>query len=156
MATQIHQTARSRELVQRYCETGIPRTMKGDRAAAREFLADHFVQHTSTHSAQGKHGVDDRSASIEEAVKAIPDLRFSVQRYLADGDCVATHWKLDGTHTGRHKHRHADEHLEGTATPVDIQGITIYRVQDEKIAEAWSYDSHLDFLIEAGALKIGT
>jgi len=147
-------TLHSLDIVKRYCEVGIPRSMKGDRAGVREFLSESFVQHTSTHHMDGMHSADDRAASIEEAMKAIPDLRFSVQRYVADGDFVVTHWQLEGTHTGRHKHRHSEDHLEGTDADVDIGGMTMYRVEHDKIAEAWSYDSHLDFLIESGALKL--
>jgi predicted ester cyclase len=153
MATQT-ETAQSLNVVKRYCEVGIPRTMAGDRAGARESLTDRFVQHTSTHHVDGKHDADGRAASIEEAMKAIPDLRYSVKRYVADGDYVVTHWQLEGTYSGRHKHRHADEHVEGTSADVDISGMTMYRVERGKVAEAWSYDSHLDFLIESGALKV--
>lgn len=148
------QTEQSLDIVKRYNEIGIPRAMKGDRAASHEFLADHFVQHTSTHHVQGKHDREGRAASIEEAVKAIPDLRFSVQRYVADGAYVVAHWQIEGTYTGRHKHRHHDDHVEGTAAEVDIQGMTMYHVEHGKITETWGFDSHLDFLIEVGALRV--
>ena len=153
MTTQT-QTAHSLDIVKRYCEVGIPRTMKGDRSSMHDFLAENFVQHTSTHHTEGKHDAAARAASIEEAMKAIPNLRYTVLRYVADGDYVVAHWQLEGTHTGRHKHRHSDDHLEGTDADVDIGGMTMYRVAHGKIAEAWSYDSHLDFLIESGALKL--
>ena len=148
------QTEQSRDVVKRYAEVGIPRVLAGDRDAAHEYLADHYVQHTSSHHKPGKQSRDDMKDSIEEAVKAIPNLRFTVDRYIADGDHVATHWRIAGTHSGRHKHRHADEHLTGTCADVEIHGMTLYRVEHGTIVESWGYDTHLDALIELGALKI--
>jgi predicted ester cyclase len=147
-------TEENRDLVKRYCEVGIQELLKGNRDHMHDYVADHFVQHTSSHDQHGKKGREDYKVSMEEAQRAIPDLRFSVERYVADGDYVVTHWRIDGKHEGRHKHRHADEHLEGTGADADIRGMTMYRVENGKIAESWMYDTHLDFLIEAGALKI--
>ena len=121
MATQAQQ---NKDLVRRYCVHGIRQALRGNLGAVHDYLADHYVQHTASHTQHGRHGIDDHKASIEEAVKAIPDLCFAVDRYVAEGDYVVTHWRIEGTHTGRHKHRHSDDHLEGTDADVDIGGMT--------------------------------
>ena len=84
----------------------------------------------------------------------IPDLTYKVHRLVAEGDIVVAHWRLSGRHAGHHKHRLADDHLAPTHTDIEVEGITIYRVEDGKIAEMWSHDDHLDALIAAGTLKV--
>ena len=147
-------TEQNKALVKRYSEHGIPQALQGNVDALHEYLADNFVQHTEAHHESGKQDRDGMKATMSEAVKAIPDLRFTVERLVAEGDYVVSHWTIQGTHTGRHKHRHADEHLEGTGAEADIRGMSLYRIQDGKIAEQWTYDTHLDFLIAAGAIKV--
>ncbi|HEU0167406.1 MAG TPA: ester cyclase [Chloroflexota bacterium] len=144
----------SKDLVKRYCEEALPRALKGDRSALHSYLTDDFVQHTAAHHEAGKVDRERHQGSIEEGMKMVPDGKYVVDRYLAEGDYVLTQWHVEGTHSGRHKHRHAEQHVEPTNAVVDIEGMTLYRLTNDKIAECWVYDTHIDFLIRAGALKL--
>jgi len=144
----------TKDLIRRYCEEALPRAAKGDRSALHAYLADGYVQHTAAHHEAGKVDRERHQAGLEEAMKMIPDLKYVVDRYVAEGDYVVTHWHIEGTHAGRHQHRHSRQHVDPTHAPVEIEGMTLYRVTDGKIAESWLYDTHVDFLITAGALKV--
>ncbi|MBV8085643.1 MAG: ester cyclase [Chloroflexi bacterium] len=144
----------NKDLVRRYCEEALPRALRGDRSALHDYLTSDFVQHTAAHHEAGKVDRERHQDLIEEGLKMVPDGKYVVDRYLADGEHVATHWHIEGTHSGRHRHRHAQQHIEPTHKAVDMEGMTLYRVVDGKIAECWVYDTHIDFLISAGALKL--
>ena len=144
----------AKAVVKRYWDHGVKRAIKGEAGALKDHLAEHCVIHTQAHHRHGKGGADDHHDAITETVKAIPDLTYKVERYVAEGDTVVAHWRLFGQHGGHHKHRLADEHVAPTQANMEVGGITIYRVENGKIAEMWSHDDHLDALIAAGAIKL--
>jgi predicted ester cyclase len=71
----------------------------GDDAAARALLADSFVDHSPS---WGTDTADAVLASYGELRRAMPDLRFDVDRenMVAERDQVAAHSIVRGTHTG--------------------------------------------------------
>ncbi len=68
---------------------------------------------------------------------AFPDMIVSVDDMVAEGDKVAARCSVRGKHTGDHLG------IAATATPVDFTGITIVRIENGKIAEAWN---NFDFM----------
>jgi steroid delta-isomerase-like uncharacterized protein len=72
---------------------------------------------------------------VQTFFTAVPDLGVTVDVQMADGDKVATHWTMKGTHTGPF-HR-----LAPTNNPVTVTGICIDRIHAIWIVESWiSYD----------------
>ena len=65
--------------------------------------------------------------------KALPDLRIEIQRLIAEGDFVAALGTIRGTHTSG---GYSD--LPPTGTPIEIRGITIWRIVDGKIRDEWT------------------
>jgi hypothetical protein len=57
-------TEQIRDLVERYCEVGIQEPLKGNRDHVHDYVADHFVQHTSAHDKPGKKGREDYKVSM--------------------------------------------------------------------------------------------
>lgn len=77
---------------------------------------------------------------------AFPDLRFTLEDQLADGDLVATRWTNEGTHQGE---------LRGVApsgNQVGISGITIHRFADGKIQEGWWNWDTIGLMRQIGAI----
>ena len=77
---------------------------------------------------------------------AYSDGRFEVCEQIAEGDLVVTRWTGKGTHDGE---------LMGmppTGKAVEIQGITIDRIADGKIAESWTCFDTLGMLQQLGAV----
>jgi len=62
---------------------------------------------------------------------AFPDLRFTVDDVIAEGDEVVTRWSSHGTFTGKLGD------VTGKGQKVMIQGISIMRIADGKIIESW-------------------
>ena len=76
---------------------------------------------------------------------ALGNLHLTILDLLAEGDQVAIHWRIDGTHK--------DDFLGVAATgkPVIFQGIALLRVTDGKIADDIAYWDKLSILQQLGA-----
>ena len=102
---------------------------QGKFQVAYEIYAPDFQNH-GLHQTVGLR-IDQDAVHAEK--KAFPDLRMSVQEMVAEGDKVAVLWTFRGTHTGW-----GYEGLPPTGTPVEVRGMTIWRVVDGRIVEEWS------------------
>jgi predicted ester cyclase len=69
-----------------------------------------------------------------------------IERHIAEGDMVETHWSLRGTHGGP---------LEGTAPTgksVFVDGQLLSRIVDGKFVEEWVHWDTLGLLRQIGAV----
>jgi len=102
---------------------------RGQFQVAYEIYAPDFRNHGLHRTVDLK--IDQDAVHAEK--KAFPDLRMSVQQMIAEGDKVAVLWTFQGTHTGW-----GYESLPPTGTPVEVRGMTIWRIVDGRILEEWS------------------
>ena len=102
---------------------------QGKFQVADEIYAPDFQNHGLHRSVDLKTDQD----AVHAEKKAFPDLRMSVQEMVAEGDRVAVLWTFQGTHTGS-----GYEGLPPTGTPVEVRGITIWRIVGGHIREEWS------------------
>ncbi len=68
---------------------------------------------------------------------AFPNMQVVVEDQVAEGDLVATRCTVRGKHTGD------GLGIAATQSPVDFTGMTITRIADGKIIEAWN---NFDFM----------
>jgi steroid delta-isomerase-like uncharacterized protein len=68
---------------------------------------------------------------------AFPDIEVVVEDTIAEGDLVAVRCSVRGKHTGDHLG------VAASNAPVQFTGMTIVRIKDGKIVEAWN---NFDFL----------
>jgi steroid delta-isomerase-like uncharacterized protein len=71
--------------------------------------------------------------AVHAEKKAFPDLRMQVERLIAERDFVTALWTFRGTHTAG-----GYAGLPATGTPIEMRGITIWRIVDGKIRDEWS------------------
>ena len=76
---------------------------------------------------------------------AFPDLSFAMEKVLSVDDYVVTHWRCRGTHQGDVLG------LKPTGKTIEIEGISIFRLQDGKIAEQTLVWDALGMLSQLGA-----
>ena len=82
-------------------------------------------------------GIEEAKQFIAMFKTAFPDMQATVEDVVAEGDKVVTRVTLRGTHQGE-----VEEFGPPTGKQVEIEGITIHRIEDGKIAEEWkSYDN---------------
>jgi len=75
---------------------------------------------------------------------AFPDMRYTIENIIAEGDKVVDHWRARGTHRGR---------LYGIAPThkyFENMGINIYHIADGKIVDIWEVGDALGLLQQLG------
>lgn len=83
--------------------------------------------------------------------EAVPDVRFTMEQLVAEGDWVAVRWTMRGTHTGDFAHP-----TFGTAPAsgraIEMLYLDHYRIVDGKIAEAWEARDALTLMQQLGVM----
>ena len=104
----------------------------GNLAVADDLLAEEFVLHDPV-AGREVVGRDAERALISGLRQAIPDLTFTIDDIVADGNDVTIRWLAQGTHGG--------ELLGFAATgrALAIRGVDMYRLSEGRIAESWTF-----------------
>ena len=91
-------------------------------------------------------GTEQNRQFIGSLRAAFPDVHYTVEDQIAEGDKVVVRYRFRGTHLG------AFQGMPPTGKQVTYTGILIYRIVDGKIAEQWTEFDLLDFLRQLGVL----
>ncbi|MCD6289869.1 MAG: ester cyclase [Anaerolineae bacterium] len=108
-----------------------------------EILAPDYVIHDPTGDYTGPEGYRQFFASLHDA---FPDVHFTLDDQIAEGEWVATRWTSVGTHTSP---------LMGippTGKQTTAVGITISRIVDGKVVEEWNHWDLLGLLQQLGVV----
>jgi steroid delta-isomerase-like uncharacterized protein len=73
------------------------------------------------------------AAQFPPLFSAFPDWHWEVRNLVVDGDYIAGHFTVTGTHRG------AFQGIEATGRLVTISEFTFYRLEDGKFAEVWDH-----------------
>ena len=116
---------------------------RGNTAVAMEVFADDYVRHDlrPTDAVPGGAGQAKIAADFRAA---FPDLVFTPELILADGDLVAARWTASGTHRGRWGA------VEPTGKHVEFSGVNIFRVEGGKVVEIWNHRDDLGLMQQLG------
>ena len=130
---------RNKALVRQWIDEVLTR---GDIRRIDGLFAPNYVLHDPS-MAQEVHGREGVARFAATFRSASPDICFTVEDQIAEGDMVVTRWTARGTHRGRFLE------IPPTGEQMTVTGIEFDRVLDGKIDEAWiSYhlftDSALD------------
>jgi steroid delta-isomerase-like uncharacterized protein len=85
-------------------------------------------------------------AHVGEWLKGFPDLHFTIERMLAEGDHVVTYAAMRGTHTGEWLG------LPATGKTVIIRMTVTHQIRNEKIVADWVLVEALGFFQQLGLL----
>jgi len=77
---------------------------------------------------------------------AIPDLQFTFEQQLAEGDKVVTRWVASGTHLGEFIG------IPATGKSLSVSGTNIHRVSGGEIQEAWQDWDALGMMQQLGVI----
>jgi predicted ester cyclase len=80
---------------------------------------------------------------------AVPDLRFTIEELVAEGDSVAAHVTESGTMTGPYVA--GSVRVEPTGKPVRVTAMELFHLEDGKIRARWATRDRLGFLQQVGA-----
>ena len=75
---------------------------------------------------------------------AFPDLSWTVEQLVAEGDYVVGRWTAEGTHTGPWGA------IAPTGRAVRFSGVNILRFENSRVAEIWNYRDDLGLMQQIG------
>jgi len=130
----------AREVVRRWVEAW----NAGDPAAVRDLTAPGFVRHDANFP--DVVGPDAEMQFAASALAAFPDLHFTVNHVVAEGDLVADHLTGTGTHQGQFLG------VPATGRAVRFETMETYRVEDGQVLEQWVLMDVLGLLQQLGAV----
>lgn len=118
---------------------------RGNFDVVDELVAGDYVGHSSSSAedTQGPAGYRQFYAALR---RAFPDLTFTVEDQIAEGDRVVTRWSAHGTHEGEF------QGIPPTGRRGTITGITIGRIANGKITECWTNADDLGLMRLLGAI----
>lgn len=94
----------------------------------------------------GTLSLGDAKALAGDFKKGFPDLRCAIHSVVTEGDKVACHWKISGTHKGDFRG------FGPSGKRVEFEGITLFRFHGNRVAEQWTQYDALKMLRQLGAL----
>lgn len=122
---------------------------EGDMTFVDEMFSPEYAGHDPTDfnpETREAHGHDDVKTFVGMVRAAVPDIHFTVDDVIAEGDKVIARWTARGTHT---------RDLPGipaTGRRATVAGITIYRIVDGRIAEGWQNWDTVGMMQQLGIL----
>ena len=123
-------TAENKELVRRYFDE---RWNHGSLDVCDELLSSSM-------------DIEEQKEFVRAQHAALGNLHLTILDLLAEGDQVAIHWRIDGTHKGDFLG------VAATGKPVTFQGIALLRITGGKIADDIAYWDNQSILEQLGAV----
>ena len=117
---------------------------QGDLSVADEIVAADFVNHNP---APGQTpGVEGLKEFVVDLRTAFPNVVFTIDDEVAEGDKVAIRWTCRGTHEAEFGR------IPATGKHVEFSALNIHRVVGGKIQEGWLKWDTLDYLQQLGVI----
>ena len=91
-------------------------------------------------------GIDSARAYYANYVTGFSDVIFTIKDVFSQGDKLVKHWNFKGTHTG------IFFGIPATGKKVDIDGVTLVRMENGKIAEERDFFDNLEFSQQLGLI----
>jgi steroid delta-isomerase-like uncharacterized protein len=118
----------------------------GNLAVIDDVFSPNVIDHAAlSEAASGVESIKHDFASIHIA---FPELRYTINDLLADGDKVVVRWTVHGVHHGEFAG------IPPTGQQVTLSGTDIVRIVDGKVAEVWEHADMLGLLHQLGAVLV--
>jgi steroid delta-isomerase-like uncharacterized protein len=98
--------------------------------ATGHYYTNDFLDHNPSIPGQPR-GAEGAAQVFGTFIAAFPDIHFTIDFQVAEGDIVAARWTATGTNSG------AMMGMPPTGKVATITGIDIFRIAGGKIAERW-------------------
>jgi ketosteroid isomerase-like protein len=125
----------NKTLVRRYLEI----LSGGALEKLDEVIAPDFVDRTPGASTQTR-GPEAIRESQRRARELFQDIRYTAEDLIAEGDRIAVRYTVRATRIGP----------GGGGKPVEVTGVTLFRVADGRIREAWIINDQIELFRQLG------
>ena len=92
---------------------------------------------------------DQAEAAKQEAAdfrQGFPDVISTIEDLIAEGDKVVARWRSRATHQGEYMG------IAPSGKEVQFMGISVYRMEEGKIAESWTVEDQYGLMRQIGAI----
>ena len=107
-----------------------------------EFYPPDLVWHAPD---QDIRGYEEARQFVSTFFDAFPDINITVEDVIAEGDQAVTRYTIRGTHRGE-----TEEFGPPTGRQMEVEGITIHRIEGGKIVEEWERYDNLSVMQQLG------
>jgi steroid delta-isomerase-like uncharacterized protein len=115
-------------------------------AAIDEYFAANYIDHDPSSPDFGK-GPESVRKRVSHYLTAFPDLRFTIDDLIAEGDRCVIRWTVRATHRGELRG------IAATGKQVTIAGTTTIRIANGKFIEAYANWDALGLMQQLGAVQ---
>ena len=91
-------------------------------------------------------GLKDVKTYYANYVTGFSNIKFTVKDCFGQGNKIAKHWIFEGTHTGEFFG------IAATGKAVKVDGVTLVRMEGDKIAEEQDFFDNLEFMQQLGLI----
>lgn len=124
---------------------------KRDLSIIDETFAPEYVVHYP--DLEPIHGRDKAKAAIGAFLDAFPDIVFTIEDQIAEGDKVVTRWTAKGTFSGRFRGFPEEGGVvEPTGRKVEFRATDIYFIQGGLILEEWNTLEPMEMMRQLGVI----
>ena len=109
-------------------------------------IAPEYANHDPNVPGGAWRGVAGATALVSTYRGAFPDVRFSIEAQVEEGDTVVTRWSATGTHTA------PLNQIPATGKSVHITGINVKKFKEGKTIEEWANFDMMGLLRQIGVI----
>jgi steroid delta-isomerase-like uncharacterized protein len=91
-------------------------------------------------------GIDSARAYYSQFITGFSEIQFTIKDVFGQGDKLVKYWNFKGKHTG------SFFGIPATGKSVDLDGTTLVRMQDGKIAEERDFYDNMVFMTQLGLM----
>ena len=118
---------------------------QGNLNQIEEFFSADFVDHEAPlPGMEGLEGIEVLRQFVKVSRDAFPDLQFTAEDMIAEGDKVAARYTMRGTHQGEFMG------VAPTGNQIEVTGIDIVRFEGGKMVEHWANSDELGMMQQLG------
>ena len=118
---------------------------QGNVELVDELLAPDYVSHAPGAPEQ-RRGAENIKQIVRTYRSAFPDLTYTVEEQVAEGDMVVTRWTARGTHEGEFMG------VAPSGNTIEVSGMSMDRISGGKIVEDWVNWDALEMMQQIGVV----
>jgi len=111
------------------------------------FNDSNFTKDVVMHANPDVVGIDSARAMYANYVNGFSNIKFTIIDVFGQGDKLVKHWNFKGKHTGTFFG------IPATGKDVDVEGVTLVKMRDGKIAEEQDFFDNYEFMKQLGLIK---
>lgn len=121
---------------------------RSEKAIDEMFAADGIAHGLKSEEGETIFGAENFKSLFRTFLSAYPDLKITVEDTICEGDKIAARCKVTATHAGE------GLGVAPTNQPIEFTGMTIVKLKNGKIVEAWNEFDFMKMFSQLGALSL--